>query len=128
MRVEVIVLVRVLDGIIFTLVVPPLEVAQGPLLALLLGYSPSEVVSLVWGATLLNISASFLRAAVCLSSNAVSRIVGVGLRIVWVISAAACVATLFDEIIGNISVARENYVVSETISLDVLGMQGVRQR
>ena len=49
MRVDVIVSVRVLVGMIFRLVVPPLEVVQEPLLQLFLGYSPSEVVSLVGG-------------------------------------------------------------------------------
>ena len=48
------------------------------------------------GATLLNISASCLRASVSLSPNVVSGLVGVGLRRKWVSSAAACVATYFD--------------------------------
>ena len=53
---------------------------------------------------LVNISASFLRAAVCLSPNIVSVIVGVGLRRVWVRSAAACVAAYFEDSIFKVSV------------------------
>ena len=49
MLVQVVFLVSVLVGIIFFLVGPPSDVAQGPLLELLLEYSPSEVVSLVGG-------------------------------------------------------------------------------
>ena len=77
---------------------PNLEVAQGALIELLLGYSPLDVawgpydvvafhlsvVSLVGGANMLNISASFFRAGVCLFPNVVSGIVGVGLRRTWV--------------------------------------------
>ena len=44
MRVEVILLVHVLVGILYHLVDTPSDVEQGPLLELLLGHSPSEVV------------------------------------------------------------------------------------
>ena len=54
-------------------------------------------------------------------------IVGVGLRRVWVRSAAACVAASFDEIIGNVRVSGEKSVVLETLSLAILGMHDVRQ-
>ena len=59
----------------------------------------------------LNISESFLRAAVCLSSNSVSGLEGVGPRREWVRSAAACFASSFDEILGNVSVSGKNSVV-----------------
>ena len=63
MRVEVIILVHVLVGMICHLVIPHSEVAHGRLLGLLMGYSPSEVVSLVCGGgDMLNSSASFFRA------------------------------------------------------------------
>ena len=58
------------------------------------------------GAALVNIYVIFLRADVCLSPNVVSGIVGVGLSRVWLMSAAACVAASFDNIIGNVSVSR----------------------
>ena len=58
------------------------------------------------GAALLNISESFLKASVFLSPHAVIGIVGVGLSRVWLMSAAACVAASFDNIIGNVSVSR----------------------
>ena len=51
MRVEVIVLVHVMVGMVFPFVGPPSYVAQGKLIALFLGYPPSEVVSLVGGWT-----------------------------------------------------------------------------
>ena len=44
----------------------------------------------------MNISASFLRVAVFLSPNSVSGVVGIGLRRVWVMSAAAFFATSFE--------------------------------
>ena len=37
-------------------------------------------------------------------------------------SETACVAASFDEILDNVSVAGENYVVSDNLSLSVLGM------
>ena len=74
------------------------------------------------GGTMLNISASGFRAAVCLYPNVVSGVVGVGLIRVWMRSAAACVSASFDEIIGNVRVDGGNSVVWETIPLDVLGM------
>ena len=85
---------------------PPLNVEQGPRMALYLGYPPSEVVSLVGGAALVNISASFLIAAFCLSPNVVSGLVGVGLRRAWVRSADACVAASFEYSVGKVSVAK----------------------
>ena len=60
MRIEVIVLVRVLVGMICPLAGTPLEVAHGLLLELLLGYSPSEVVSLVGGGNLVEYFSKFL--------------------------------------------------------------------
>ena len=71
---------------------------------------------------MLKISASCFRADVCLFLNVVSGIVGVGFRMAWVRSSAACVAESFDDILGNFRVARENSMVSETCSLAVLGM------
>ena len=62
------------------------------LLALPLGYAPLEMVYLGGGADLVNISASFLREAVCLSPNAVIGIMEIGLTREWVRSVAACVA------------------------------------
>ena len=117
-----IVSVRVLIEIICHLVGPPSEVVQGTLMEFLLGYSPSEVVLLAGGAAMLNISSSCFRAAVCLSSNVVSVLVGVGLSSSWVRSEAACVVTSFDVILGNFIVAGRNYVMSETLSLALLGM------
>ena len=70
----------------------------------------------------MNISASCLRAAVCLSPNSVSGLVGVGLISVWVRSVAACVATSFEEILGMVSVAEKYAVVSETLYFAVLEM------
>ena len=107
-HVGVVVLVRVLVGMLCTHVGPPSEVAQGPCLALSLGYAPLEVVSLVGRAALLNIYASCLRASVCLSPNVVSGLVGVRLRRAWVRYMAACVDTSFEESLGKVSVAREN--------------------
>ena len=60
------------------------------------------------GAALLNISASFLRAAVCLYPSDVIGLVGVGSRREWARSAAACVAKSFDEILVNVSVSGGN--------------------
>ena len=50
------------------------------------------------------------------------------MRRVWVRLAAACDASLFEDILGKVSVARKKYVVSETLYLGVLGMLEVRQR
>ena len=47
---------------------------------------------------------------------------GVGLRKMWLRSAAACVATSFDDILGNVRVAGKNFVALETLYLDVLGL------
>ena len=60
MRVEVIVLVRVLVVIICPLVGPPSEVAQGPRLELPLGYAPLEVVSFVGGGGLVEYFRKFI--------------------------------------------------------------------
>ena len=73
-------------------------------------------------ATLLKISASCLRADVCLSPNVVSGLVGVRLSREWMRSAVACVAASFDEIFGDDSVAGKNSMVLETHSLDILGI------
>ena len=54
---------------------------------------------------MLKISVIFFRTAVCLSPNAVSVILGVGLKREWVMSTATCVATSFDDIIGNVWVS-----------------------
>ena len=56
----------------------------------------------------MKISASFLRAAVCLSPKVVSGLVRVGLRRVWVRYAAACVATYFEDSLGKVSFSGEN--------------------
>ena len=61
-----------------------------------------------WGAALVEISANFLRADVCLSPNVVIGLVGVGLRRAWVSSAAACVAASSEDIIGKFSVSGGN--------------------
>ena len=67
------------------------------------------VVRVSWGGVaMVKISASCLRVAVFLSPNAVSGLVGVGLRRAWVRSLAACVAAYFDDIIGNVSEAGGN--------------------
>ena len=47
---------------------------------------------------------------------------GVGLRRAWIRSAAACIATYFEDSLGKVSVYGENDVVSETLSFSVLGM------
>ena len=119
---------RVLVGMICPLVGPPLEVAQFLRLVLPLGYAPSEVVSLVGGAALVNISASCLRYAVFFSPDDVSDLVGVGLMRAWVSSSAACFAASFEDILGKVSVSGLKYLVSETLYLAVLGMHDVRQR
>ena len=74
------------------------------------------------GSDLLKMSASFWSYAACLSPDVMSGIVGVGLRRVWVRSAAACVAKSLEDILGKVSVARKKSVVSETLSFAVLGI------
>ena len=118
-----VVLVSILVGMLCPHVGPPSEVAQGPYLALSLGYAPLEVMSkLGGGAALVNICESLLSAAVLLSPNTVIGIVRVGMRRAWVRSSAACVVESCGYILGKVSVARKKYVVSETISFAVLGM------
>ena len=120
MRVGVIVLVHVLFGMIFLLVCQLSEVTQGPLLEFLLGYLPSEVMSLVGGAALLEVSDSYLKADFLFSPDILSGLVGVGLRRAWVRSVAESFAASFGEVLGNVRVSVEISAVSETISLDVL--------
>ena len=60
------------------------------------------------GDALLNVSTSFRSAAVCLSPNDVSGLVGVGLRRGWVRSAAACVDASLEDSIGKVSVSGGN--------------------
>ena len=74
------------------------------------------------GAALAKIYVSCLSAAVCLSPNVMSGLVGVGLRGAWISSAAECVAVSFEDSIGKVSVAGGEYVVSENISFAILGM------
>ena len=69
---------------------------------------------------MVNISASFLRVAVFLSPNSVSGVVGIGLRRVWVRSVATCIASSFDNTIGNFMVAGGNSAVSQTLYLATL--------
>ena len=47
---------------------------------------------------------------------------GVGLRRAWIRTAAACVAESLEDSIGKVSVSGKKSVVSETISVSVLGM------
>ena len=68
------------------------------------------------GADMLKISASCFRAAVCLLPNAVSGLVGAGLRRSWARLEFACVVTFSEDIVGNGRVSEENFVVSETCS------------
>ena len=75
---------------------------------------------------LVNISASFRSAAVCLSPNVVRGILGVGLRRTWVRYTAACFAASLEYSIGKVSVSGGKYVVSETLYFAFLGMQDVR--
>ena len=70
----------------------------------------------------MNISASCLRAAVCLSPNFVSGLVGVGLRRAWVRSADACVTASYEDSLDKVSVSGGKSVVSETLYFSVLGM------
>ena len=74
------------------------------------------------GSSLVNISASFLSAAVCLYHNVVSGLVGFVLKRIWVISAAVFVAASFDGIIGNVRVAGKQSVVSENLHSTILGV------
>ena len=74
------------------------------------------------GSDLLKMSASFWSYAACLSPDVMSGIVGVGLRRVWVRSAAACIAKSLEDILGKVSVSRKQSVVSETLSFAVLGI------
>ena len=76
----------------------------------------------------MNISASFRSAAVCLSPNVVSGLVGVVFRKEWVRSAAVCVDASLEDSLGKVSVSRGKSVVSETLYYSVLGMQDVNQR
>ena len=107
-RVGVVFLVRVLVVMVCPHVGQPLEVAQGPRLALYLGYAPLEVVSLVGGASLVNISVSFLSAAFCLPPNIVIGLVGVGLRRVRIMYVDECVDASCEDSLGQFSVARGN--------------------
>ena len=70
----------------------------------------------------MNISASCLGAAICLSPNVVSVLVGFGLRRAWVRSMAACVASSFEESLGKVSLVGGEIVVPETLSSAVLEM------
>ena len=70
----------------------------------------------------MKIFVSFLSAAVFLSPKVVSGIVRVGLRRVWVSSAAVYIAEYFEDILGKVSVGRGNSVVSETLYFALLGM------
>ena len=74
------------------------------------------------GASMLNISLSCYRDTVYLCSNFVYGLVGIGLRRVWMRSAAAYVDEYFDDIRDNFRVSGENSVASETLYLSVLGM------
>ena len=70
----------------------------------------------------MKIYVSCLMADVCLSPNAVSEIVGAGLRRAWVRSVAACVATYFENIIGKVSFSLGNFILSDTLSLAIFGV------
>ena len=74
------------------------------------------------GKAMLKISVSLFRATICLLPNVVSRLVEVGLRRVCVRSLAACVSTPFYDILDNVMVDGGKYVVSETRSLAILGI------
>ena len=74
------------------------------------------------GAAMLNILVSFFRSTFCLFPNVVNGIVGVVFRRAWVRSASACVSTSFDDILGNFRARGGNFVVSETLYLDILGL------
>ena len=76
---------------------------------------------------MLKITASCFRDAICLFRNVLRRMLGVGLIKECVRSAAACVAASSDYILGNMRVAGNKSVVSETRSLSVLRMQDASQ-
>ena len=111
--------------IICCLVGPPSEVAQGPLLELILGYLPlevaweassvkefhSSVLSLVEGHSW-EILFSCFRTDICLLPNVVSGLSGIRFRRAWVRSEVVCVSISFDDILGNGRVSWENSVVS----------------
>ena len=73
-------------------------------------------------AALVNISAIFLSAAVCLSPNFLNEPVWVGLTMAWIRSASACVAVSCEDSLGKVSVDGEKSVVSETLYFAVLGI------
>ena len=54
----------------------------------------------------MNISASCLKEAICLSPNIVSGLVEVGLKRAWVRSVSECVAASFEDSFGKVSVSR----------------------
>ena len=74
------------------------------------------------GAAMLKIPVSCFKAAVFLSPIVVSGIVGAGLREAFIRFAAACIDTSSGEILGNVRLSGKNSVLSETLSLAVLGM------
>ena len=55
-----------------------------------------------------DISESCLSAAVCLSPNVVSGLVGVGLRRAWVRSVSVCVSASCEDSLDKVSAAGEN--------------------
>ena len=108
-------MVRVLVGIICTLVVPHFEVSHGAASGISSGVCTLEGGVSWVGTALVKISASCLMAAVFLSPNDVSEIVGVGLKRKWVRSTSTCVAASFEDIIGNVSVARKFCSVRDSL-------------
>ena len=60
---------------------------------------------------MLKISASYFKSAVCLFPRIVSWLLGVGLRISWMRSAAVCVVASSEDILANGRVSGENSVV-----------------
>ena len=65
---------------------------------------------------MLKILSSCFRAAVCLSPNVVSGLVGVGLKRVGVRSVATYVASYFDKITINVRVYGKNAVVCACVN------------
>ena len=59
---------------------------------------------------------------VCLYPNAVSGILGIGLRRVWVRSVDACVAASLEDTLGKVSVVGGKSMVSETVYFAELEM------